>query len=277
MRTATIALWTLLLAATMTAGNAPVANATPTDAQKCAALKMKAAGKKALAKLKCHARATLQGVAVDPLCLTNAEQKFSDTFARAESNWACATVGDEAAIEAQVDAFVASVVAQLPTQPFPTATPIPTATATPVCSPGQTLCGGLCKNLNTDPDNCGNCGTVCPLGPNVATAICSGGACYMGSCSVGYQDCNAVSGDGCEVNTTSDNSNCGGCGNVCMINYTCTGSSCLCNSNCANGVACVTNSQCQSYRCNAGMCQACAVDGDCAPGYFCVGSVCTPP
>jgi hypothetical protein len=60
-----------------------VASADPADAQaKCAAAKVKAAGKKAGAKAKCHSKAVGKGDPVDPDCLLKAETKFSSSFAR---------------------------------------------------------------------------------------------------------------------------------------------------------------------------------------------------
>src|ERR687887_339033 len=38
-------------------------------------------------------------------------------------------------------------------QPGPTGCPCPT---------GQTACGGVCKDLSSDPNNCGTCGVSCP-------------------------------------------------------------------------------------------------------------------
>jgi hypothetical protein len=42
------------------------------------------------------------------------------------------------------------------------------------CNPGQMLCGGLCVDTSTDANNCGACGTVCPMG-----AACQAGMCAM--------------------------------------------------------------------------------------------------
>jgi len=34
-------------------------------------------------------------------------------------------------------------------------------------------------------------------------------------CNAGFANCDNLSGNGCEVNTTNDNANCGNCGVVC--------------------------------------------------------------
>ena len=97
----------------------------------------------------------------------------------------------------------------------------------------------------TDVQNCGACGAVCSLAN--ANATCTGGACKVLSCKPGFTDCNKNAADGCEVATSTDASNCGGCGFACD----------------APGV--------QSKKCVAGACApACAAGkGDCngpAPG-----------
>lgn len=41
------------------------------------------------------------------------------------------------------------------------------------CPDGQTFCDGLCTDTDTDPDNCGRCGNICPLsGPNCIAGDC---------------------------------------------------------------------------------------------------------
>ena len=115
MRTLTVA--SLALVAFVAA--ASVAQAGPTPAQQCASAKLKATSKKAAAKLKCYSTAILKGIAVDPACLTKAEGKFTDAFARAEAKGGCTTTGDTNAIEALVDTFVdAAVVALEPPVSF---------------------------------------------------------------------------------------------------------------------------------------------------------------
>lgn len=64
------------------------------------------------------------------------------------------------------------------------------------------MCSGMCVNLKTDGNNCGKCGTVCPMG-----ASCVQGSCQCGS---GLVRC----GSAC-VDVKADNTNCGKCGTVC--------------------------------------------------------------
>ena len=68
----------------------------------------------------------------------------------------------------------------------------------------------------TDMEHCGACETECggPAYAN-ATAVCAAGECSIGSCSAGFEDCNAVAGDGCESNINLDPANCGACANDC--------------------------------------------------------------
>jgi hypothetical protein len=42
-----------------------------------------------------------------------------------------------------------------------------------ICPPGQTNCGGTCKDLQADPANCGTCGTQCAEGFEI---------CLVGDC-----------------------------------------------------------------------------------------------
>jgi hypothetical protein len=80
-----------------------------TPAQKCATAKNKAAAKKAAAKLKCYATATVHATQVDAACLTAAETKFGAAIAKAEASGGCTVTGDGGAIEGAVDAFVGAI------------------------------------------------------------------------------------------------------------------------------------------------------------------------
>jgi hypothetical protein len=113
----------------------------------CASAKQKAAGKKAADKLKCHSKGTAHNAPADPDCLTKAEMKFEMAFAMAEAKGGCAVTGDAAAIEAQVDNFVSTVVAS---------TPISTTTTTTLpCNNGAgAIVAGVCWFLGVSEQSC---------------------------------------------------------------------------------------------------------------------------
>ena len=100
--------------------------------------------------------------------------------------------------------------------------------------------GGPCNgaNLQTDPQNCGSCGTVCAI-PH-AQAVCVAGQCGVGTCTPGYVNLDTKSENGCEClqsnsgveicdgadnncnglidegfDLQNDAANCGQCGNLC--------------------------------------------------------------
>jgi hypothetical protein len=85
-----------------------------TTASKCTSKEWTAAGKKAFAKLKCHAKAAGKGQPTDPTCLTTAETKFSAAYAKAVDAGMCLNPGaDAGTVEGQVDGFVDDVKATL--------------------------------------------------------------------------------------------------------------------------------------------------------------------
>jgi hypothetical protein len=120
------------------------------------------------------------------------------------------------------------------------------------CATGQTSCAGVCVNLQTDPNNCGNCGIVCAARPNASVSCVSGNCQYV--CNAGFLDCNGLTIDGCEVNVLSDPNNCNGCALVCpphpnasvacvngSCQYTCNVGFADCNINMADGCEINTN------------------------------------
>lgn len=110
--------------------------------------------------------------------------------------------------------------------------------ATAVC--GASACGFICgagfadcnltatdgceSALATDLNNCGGCGNRCA--PANATGACAASACSIAACATGFANCNNTVGDGCEVNTQTDGSNCGACGTVCPTGSTCAAGRC---------------------------------------------------
>jgi hypothetical protein len=85
------------------------------------------------------------------------------------------------------------------------------------CTGGFGVCGGTCRNLLSDRNNCGGCGIVCS-GPPGAVG-CVNGTC---TCAAGLTQC----GNAC-VNLAFDRNNCGGCGVICASNLTCKNSACV--------------------------------------------------
>lgn len=87
------------------------------------------------------------------------------------------------------------------------------------CPANRTTCPSsrfLCDiDFQSDPNNCGSCGFVCPKDALGASFACVAGKCEM-TCAVADPrlDCNGIVDDGCEVKPTT-NDNCGGCGVKC--------------------------------------------------------------
>jgi hypothetical protein len=98
------------------------------------------------------------------------------------------------------------------------------------CTTGWGNCDGVAANgcevdLTSTTSNCGACGAVCPSLPHGAAA-CTG-SCTLGVCAAGWGNCDGAASNGCEVNVSSDASNCGSCGHACGSGMVCSGSSCV--------------------------------------------------
>lgn len=91
-----------------------------------------------------------------------------------------------------------------------------------LCRTGWGDCDGDAKNgcevhVATDADNCGYCSASCPMEAN-STPACFAGVCGV-ACGAGYTDCDGLPGNGCEIHTSGDVKNCGGCGQACSTHH----------------------------------------------------------
>jgi hypothetical protein len=124
---------------------------------------------------------------------------------------------------------------------------------------------GCEQALGDDVDHCGACGRTCSA-TGVASVECQGGGCSS-SCVLGRANCtmpgNGNGNDnGCETNTLSDPTRCGGCDNDCTAQGLAVCSAALCGcgapSQCGNG---------NGVDCVGGLCSCSATT--CRPGERC--------
>ncbi len=134
----------------------------------------------------------------------------------------------------------------------PSGTPVCTAAKCGIsaCVAPTADCDGLagngCEiNTSTSVANCGACNAACS--PPHATGSCLAGVCKIGACVGLWADCDGNVANGCETDTSSSTSACGGCGTVCGG---------------ANGTATCTSGTC-GVSCNAGFgnCDGSAANG----------------
>jgi hypothetical protein len=134
------------------------------------------------------------------------------------------------------------------------------------CAPGFQDCNddasdGCEVDLSSDPSACGACGHACPPIAHGAPS-CASFACGLGSCDLGFEDCDGDPANGCEVDTTTDASSCGACyapcGPVASGAPACVGSLCAaacdapfddCNADLSDG--CETDTSTDAASCGA--------------------------
>jgi len=140
--------------------------------------------------------------------------------------------------------------------------PCAIANGTPLCSGGTCAVSGCnlpfancnnnpadgCEaNLSNSVGTCGSCFNACSVANG--TPGCSGSACTVAACNAPFRDCNLVVGDGCETNSNSSLTHCGGCNQACTV---------------ANG-----NPVCNNGACNVASCTAPFLDCNTTPGDGC--------
>ena len=87
------------------------------------------------------------------------------------------------------------------------------------CNVGWSDCdmqsaNGCETQVASDPMNCLRCGNACtPAHGKGGCAAMMG--CTVASCDAGWADCDTTYANGCEIDTTGDLNNCGGCGKAC--------------------------------------------------------------
>ncbi len=108
------------------------------------------------------------------------------------------------------------------------------------CDTGRDNCDGVAANgcevdVRSNLSNCGACGRPCVGRPN-SVAYCASAACGF-TCESGFDNCDRVESNGCEVNLRTSNLHCGGCGLACAP---------------ANGSGACNSGTCEVTNCNAG-------------------------
>ena len=130
--------------------------------------------------------------------------------------------------------------------------------------------GGLgttfCANPQSDPQNCGGCGTACGAGK-----VCSAGTCNT-TCGGNTTTCGSGNGAYC-ASLQTDNANCGVCGTVCGAGKVCSAG--VCSTTCGgNTTTCGSgnNAYCASLQTDNANCGVCGTV--CLAGKMCSAGAC---
>lgn len=136
------------------------------------------------------------------------------------------------------------------------------------CSPTEDCCEfqgrDLCLSVMQDRNNCGGCDLRCDP---AKSDRCEAGDCMCAD-SPACGDADVCCGDGCQ-DLSSDDANCGACGNQCPVNTACVSTECVCaaiGADCGEGEACCADgcSDLSDDDANCGLCgRACGADEVC--------------
>lgn len=138
------------------------------------------------------------------------------------------------------------------------------------CPTGKQNCDGACADVQTDISNCGSCGKICVA--DNADVSCTGGLCNF-SCNSGFDDCNQMKEDGCEVHLPSDADHCGDCQTSCdtASQQVCDNGSCTCG---PPFLSCPPTTECKDPESDPQHCGGCSA---CSPTEICKGGGCSVP
>jgi Collagen triple helix repeat (20 copies) len=150
------------------------------------------------------------------------------------------------------------------------------STDSETCAQSGLVCSGICEETQTDPNNCGACGNVCPTAvspyciqnPSLCTPVqkaCVSAVC--GGCDSGQTACH-----GACANLQTDVQNCGSCGNACSNGSACVNGNCaLATATCSDGIK---NGSETGVDCGGGTCAPCGTGQSCLTGTDCQSGVC---
>jgi hypothetical protein len=108
-----------------------------------------------------------------------------------------------------------------------TATSPPAVVSTTQCSASSKACGGACVTTALPELGCAEAACSPCVTPHASATCSPDGKCAAGVCENGFGDCNRVGADGCEVDVTTADANCGACGVACAPTQVCRKSTCI--------------------------------------------------
>jgi hypothetical protein len=147
------------------------------------------------------------------------------------------------------------------------------------CSAGLMLCNGKCVDLKNEADNCGTCGTVCPVTRANSHSVCKEGVCSF-ACDSGYQLESRSGSEGRQCNPVhpaapagSAASSAGSSSDTCTAQHS--------GNTLGTAVSIATN----NWKTCGGKCVNLATDPDncgfcsvpCPPGVGCIANACVKP